>query len=135
MTKDDLLYIARKGTTLRQYSWDSVSCEGFGLGTQLTYSCGLAKLHEPLPGLRMAKAEEFGALSTPWLPGPAPFFSLPDPVWYSPVTFIVVILHCEDPAFGGAGRVKNKFPVQGLDGEGIQHTDTDLLCEGRPGHS
>lgn len=83
----------------------------------------------------MAKAEEFNALSTPWLPAPAPFFSLPDPVWCSPITFIVVILHGEDPAFGCTGRVKNKLPVQGLDGEGIQHTDIDLLCEGTPRHS
>lgn len=134
-TKDDILYVARKRTTLRQYSWYSVSSEGFGLGTQLTHSCGLAELHEPLPGLRMAKAEGFNVLPTPWLPGPAPFLSLPHPVWCSPVTFIVVILHGEDSAFGRTGTVKNKLPVQGLDGEGVQHTDIDLVCEGRPGHS
>lgn len=48
-----------------------------------------------------------------------------------PLTFIVVVLHGEDPALGSPGTLKNEFPVQGLDGERVQHANVDLLCEGR----
>lgn len=51
----------------------------------------------------------------PWLSGPGPF------------TFIVVVLHREDPALGSTGTVKNEFPVQGLDGERVQHANVDFL--------
>lgn len=42
-----------------------------------------------------------------------------------------MVLHGEDPALGSTGAFKNEIPVQGLDGEGVQHTDVDLLCESR----
>lgn len=42
-----------------------------------------------------------------------------------------MVLHCEDPALGSSGTVKNEFPVQGLDGERVQHANVDLLCEDR----
>lgn len=57
-------------------------------------------------------------------PGP------PLTTWFSgpgPVTFIVVVLHREDPALGGTGTVQNEFPVQGLDSERVQHSNVDLL--------
>lgn len=41
-----------------------------------------------------------------------------------------MVLHGEDPAFGCSGTVENELFVQGLDGEGVQYTDADLLCEG-----
>lgn len=42
-----------------------------------------------------------------------------------------MVLHSEDPALGSTGAFKNEIPVQGLDGEGVQHTNVDLLCERR----
>ena len=49
----------------------------------------------------------------------------------SSLTFIVVVLHSEDPALGSTGTVKNELLIQGLDGERVQHANVDLLCEGR----
>lgn len=42
-----------------------------------------------------------------------------------------MVLHGEDPPLGSSGAAENEIPVQGLDGEGVQHTNVDLLCEGR----
>lgn len=47
------------------------------------------------------------------------------------LTFIVVVLHSENPASGSTGTVKNELLIQGLDGERVQHANVDLLCEGR----
>lgn len=41
-----------------------------------------------------------------------------------------MVLHGEDPALGGTSAVENEFSVQRLDGEGVQHADVDLFCEG-----
>ena len=49
----------------------------------------------------------------------------------SSLTFIVVVLHSEDPALGSTGTVKNELLIQGLDGERVQYANVDLLCEGR----
>lgn len=79
-------------------------------------------------------SEELKVTSTSWLPSPygSLYLAFPRRSGAAPVTFVVVVLHGEDPAFGRSGRVKNELPVQGLDGEGVQHTDADLLCEGGP---
>lgn len=100
----------------------------------------LAQLHEPLPLRKLARiptsllrvekvdcvpegiqgqVQLWDSLASPDLSGAAP------------ITFIVVILHCEDPASGSSGTVENEFSVQGLDGEGVQHPDVDLFCEER----
>lgn len=42
-----------------------------------------------------------------------------------------MVLHGDDPALGRTGAFENEISVQGLDGEGVQHTNVDLLCEGR----
>ena len=41
----------------------------------------------------------------------------------SSLTFIVVVLHSEDPALGSTGTVKNELLIQGLDGERVQHAN------------
>lgn len=69
-------------------------------------------------------------MSSTGTPGP----SLTHVTWLSgpgPITFVVVVLNRQDPALGSTGTVKNEFPIQGLDGESVQHSDVDLLCEGR----
>ena len=56
---------------------------------------------------------------------------VPGPSSPGPFTIIVVVLYREDPALGSTGTVKDEFPVQGLDGERVQHTNVDLFCRGR----
>lgn len=43
------------------------------------------------------------------------------------LTFIVVVLHCDDASSGRPGVVNDGLGVQGFDGERVDHTDVDSL--------
>jgi hypothetical protein len=75
--------------------------------------------------------KEFKVRLSSWALVPDPCPAFPNLSGSASITFVVVILHREDPALGSSGTVKNELSVQRLDGEGVQYTDVDLLCEGR----
>lgn len=39
------------------------------------------------------------------------------------LTFVVVVLHCDDASSGDPGVLNDGFMIQGFDGEWIDHTD------------
>lgn len=41
------------------------------------------------------------------------------------LTFIVVVLHCDDSSSGGPGVIDDGLGVQGFDGERVDHTDVN----------
>lgn len=43
------------------------------------------------------------------------------------LTFIVVVLHCDNASSGGSGVVDDGLGVQGFDGEWIDHTNVYSL--------
>lgn len=46
-------------------------------------------------------------------------------ILFIPLTFVVMVLHCDDATSGDPGVINDGFMIQGFDGEWVDHTDVD----------